>query len=203
MIKVLFVCLGNICRSPMAEFILKDMVKKLDLESQFIIQSAGTINEEAGNDIYPSAKNKLKVNKIEYTKHSARKMNPDDYKYYDYIIGMERKNVENIIKIVGNDPEKKVSRLLDFSVTPRDIADPYFTGDFDTAFNEIEEGCKGFLAYCLKQGEAVRSKIEYQNKVKEKIKNTVKKQIGNNESTREELNRLLRNKELNNQKRIR
>ena len=149
MIKVMFVCLGNICRSPMAEFVLKDMVKKQGLEKEFYIKSSATSSEEIGNDIHYGTRDKLIQNGLFFTKRKAVKLRAEDYKKYDYIIGMEKSNVINIKRIVGEDVDDKIYRLLDFSDTPRDIADPWYTGNFEITFNDIVEGCNGFLK-CLK-----------------------------------------------------
>jgi len=145
MIKILFVCLGNICRSPMAKFIFKDIVKKNGLENKFYIDSAATSYEEVGNDMHYGAKDKLEQKEIPYTKHRARRIIKEDYQKFDYIIGMEESNIRNIIRIVGEDTENKIYKLLDFSDNPRDIADPYYTGNFEITYNDIIEGCNGFL----------------------------------------------------------
>lgn len=147
MIKVMFVCLGNICRSPMAEFVLKDMVKKRGLENNFYIRSSATSSEEVGNDIHYGTRNKLTQEKIPFKKRSATKLRKEDYDEYDYIIGMEKSNIINIKRIVGEDIDNKIYRLLVFSDKPRDIADPWYTGNFDITFNDIVEGCSGFLDY--------------------------------------------------------
>ena len=147
MIKVMFVCLGNICRSPMAEFVLKDMVKKQGLEKEFYIKSSATSSEEIGNDIHYGTRDKLIQKEIPFTKRKAVKLRAEDYKKYDYIIGMEKSNVINIKRIVGEDVDDRIYRLLDFSDTPRDIADPWYTGNFENTFNDIVEGCNGFLKY--------------------------------------------------------
>ena len=149
MIKVMFVCLGNICHSPMAEFVLKDIVKKQGLEKEFYIKSSATSSEEIGNDIHYGTRDKLIQNGIPFTKRKAVKLRAEDYKKYDYIIGMEKSNVINIKRIAGEDVDDKIYRLLDFSDTPRDIADPWYTGNFEITFNDIVEGCNGFLK-CLK-----------------------------------------------------
>lgn len=151
MIKVLFVCLGNICRSPMAEFVLKDLVKKKKLEESFIIESAATSSEEVGNDMHRGSKKKLTEENIPYTRHAARRLLQADYKKYDYIIGMDESNILNIRGICGEDSENKIFRLLDFSENVRDIADPWYTGNFDKTYEDVVEGCNGFLKYISKK----------------------------------------------------
>lgn len=151
MIKVLFVCLGNICRSPMAEFVMKDIVRKRGLEEQFFIESAATSREAVGEGIYYGTRDILKEQKIPFTEHRARQMTKEDYQKFDYILGMEEKNIVNIKRIIGEDPENKVYRLLDFSENPRDIIDPWYYGNFDSTFYDIEEGCNQFLDYVLKE----------------------------------------------------
>ena len=145
MIKILFVCLGNICRSPMAEFVFKDMVKKNGLENKFYIDSAATSYEEIGNGMHYGTIDKLEQQGIPYTNHKARRITKNDYKKFDYIIGMENKNIRDIIGIVGQDVDNKVYRLLEFSSNPRDIADPWYTGNFEITYNDIIEGCNCFL----------------------------------------------------------
>lgn len=145
MIKILFVCLGNICRSPMAEFVMKDLVNKMGVKDKFYIESAATSYEEIGNEMHYGTIDKLKQKGIPFTNHKARRINKDDYKKFDYIIGMEDTNIKNIIKIIGEDKEHKIIRLLDFSNNPRDIADPWYTGDFEITYNDILEGCNDLL----------------------------------------------------------
>ncbi len=145
MVKVLFVCHGNICRSPMAEFILKDMVKKLGIEKEFEIRSAATSTEEIGNSLYPPAKAKLAEHGIPCAGKTAVQMTKADYDYYDYIIAMDRYNLHNMKKFVGNDEKKKVLLMLDYTDRSGDVADPWYSGDFETTWNDIYKGCKGFL----------------------------------------------------------
>lgn len=145
MIKVMFVCLGNICRSPMAEFVLKDLVKKRELEDNFYIESSATSPEELGCDVHYGTVNKLKVLGIKVERRFSKLLRKDDYEKFDYILGMETRNIQNILRIVGQDNENKVCRLLDFSNNPRDIADSYYTGNFDKTYEDILEGCIAFL----------------------------------------------------------
>ena len=147
MIKVLFVCLGNICRSPMAEFIFKDMVKKEELEDKIYIESAATSMEEYGNDMYYLAKEKLLQEGIPFSKRSSRPITKQDYQKFNYIIGMEERNIRSILRIVGEDTDNKISRLLDFTDNPRDIADPWYTGNFNITYLQIVEGCRALLEY--------------------------------------------------------
>lgn len=150
MAKVLFVCLGNICRSPMAEFIFKDMVKKEGLEDKIYIESAATSMEEYGNDMYYLAKEKLLQQGIPFSKRESRQITKQDYDNFDYIIGMEDRNIRNILRIVGEDKGNKISRLLDFTNNPRDIADPWYTGNFNITYLQIVEGCKALLKHIKK-----------------------------------------------------
>lgn len=150
MIKVMFVCLGNICRSPMAEFVLKDLVRKKGLENEFYIESSATSYEEVGNDVHYGTVKKLNLLGIPVEHRSARRITKEDYLKFDYIIGMEERNIQNIIRIIGEDKDGKISRLLDFSKNPRDISDPYYTGNFDKTYEDILEGCNAFLEKILK-----------------------------------------------------
>ena len=145
MIKILFVCHGNICRSPMAEFVMKELVNKKSMADQFEIASAATSTEEIGNPIYPQAKRKLKEHGISCEGKTARQMTKEDYAYYDYIIAMDRLNLRNMTRFVGNDPDNKVSLLMDFTNHPGDVADPWYTGDFEATWNDVNEGCIGIL----------------------------------------------------------
>ena len=146
MVRVLFVCHGNICRSPMAEFVMKDLVEKSDLSSQIYVESAATSIEELGNDIHPGTKRKLREVGIPFSKRAARQITSRDYVHFDYIIVMDSHNLSNLRRIIWNDPEHKVYRLLDFTDRKvKDIADPWYTGDFDTTYKDVLEGCKGLL----------------------------------------------------------
>lgn len=146
MIRVLFVCHGNICRSPMAEYILKDMVRKNGLEDKFYIESAATSYEEIGNPVYPPARAELAKHGIGCRGHSARKLVKADFEEFDYLIAMEEYNLRNIRREFGEALAKKVSLLLDYTDMPGDIDDPWYTGSFDVTYNEIVMGCEGFLA---------------------------------------------------------
>lgn len=147
MVKILFVCYGNICRSPMAEFVLKDMVKKRGIADKFSIASAATSREEIGNDIHHGTKNKLREVGISFEKRQARQLKKTDYDEYDFIIGMDSLNMKHMGKMLGADPDGKVKRLLEFTERGGDIADPWFTGNFDVTYQDVIEGCEGLLEY--------------------------------------------------------
>ena len=146
MVKILFVCHGNICRSPMAEFVMKDLVQKVGLDSQFEIASAATSTEEIGNPVYPPARRKLAEHGIRCDGKRARQLSRDDYTRYDLLIGMDRSNVRNIERICGGDPEGKVRLLLDYAGRPgQEVADPWYTRDFEATWRDVLEGCQGML----------------------------------------------------------
>lgn len=145
MTKVLFVCHGNICRSPMAEFVMKDMVKKAGLEGQFRISSAATSTEEIGNPVYPPARRKLAEHGIGCDGHAARQLTSRDYDDYDLLIGMDRANLRNMRRICGGDPAGKLHLLLDYTDHPGDVADPWYTGDFEATWRDVQAGCRGLL----------------------------------------------------------
>lgn len=149
MYNILFVCYGNICRSPMAEMIFKDIIYKNNKRYMFSCVSRATSVEELGNDIYPSAKSKLLDKGITCESHKAIQIKKEDYKIYDYIIVMEERNKRDVIRIMGPDIEDKVHLLLEYTNTLKDIDDPWYTGDFDTAFDEIYNGCVGLYNYLL------------------------------------------------------
>ncbi len=154
MVKVLFVCLGNICRSPMAEFVFKDMVKKAGFEKQFYIASAATSSEAAGCDIHSGTKRKLAEQGIPYESRKAVKITLADYAKYDYIIVMEQKNLRDIKKTIPFDTKNKIHCLLDFC-GGGDIADPWYTGNFDLTYNDIVRGCKAFLQELERKNEII------------------------------------------------
>ncbi|MBE6787754.1 MAG: low molecular weight phosphotyrosine protein phosphatase [Ruminococcaceae bacterium] len=144
MIKILFVCHGNICRSPMAEFIMKELVHKKGLENEIYVESAATSREEIGNGVYPPVKRILNARNIDCSKKRARQMTRLDYNNFDYIICMDSYNLRNMERIAP-DTDKKYKRLLEYTNTPHDVADPWYTGDFETTEREVESGCKALL----------------------------------------------------------
>ena len=143
--KVLFICHGNICRSPMAEFVFKDMVKKKGLSEQIEVASAATTREEIGNPVHKGTVKKLAEYQISTAGKYARQVTKADYDTYDYLICMERLNLREIKRILPNDPQNKICLLLDFTDKPRDIADPWYTGNFDVTYDDILEGCVALL----------------------------------------------------------
>ena len=147
--KILFICHGNICRSPMAEFVMKQLVKNEGLEEQFEIASAATSTEEIGNPVYPPAKRKLAEHNIGCEGKTARQMTRSDYQYYDYIIAMDRNNLRNLKRMFGEDTEHKISLLMDYTHRPDDVADPWYTGDFEATWQDVSEGCRGLLDYLI------------------------------------------------------
>ena len=152
MVKILFVCHGNICRSPMSEYVMKDMVERRGLSDCFYIDSAATSTEEIGNRVHHGTRSKLKEMGIYCGGHRARQMTRADYREYDFLIGMDTWNIRNMQRIVGRDPDQKIYRLLDFGKVPRDIADPWYTGNFDETYDDVKEGCEAFLAYMEEKG---------------------------------------------------
>ena len=145
MTRILFICHGNICRSPMAEFVMKDLVKKAGLSPQFYIDSAATSREEIGNPVYPPARRKLAEHGVPCGGHAARQLTGGDYAEYDLLIGMDQANLRNMRRICGGDPEGKLHLLLDFAERQGDIEDPWYTDDFDRAYRDILRGCEGLL----------------------------------------------------------
>lgn len=149
MIKICFVCLGNICRSPMAEYIMKDKIKKNNLQDKFLIESKGTSYEEEGNDTYPNVRRLLDEKRISYTRRNATTLVKNDYEKYDYFIGMDQNNIRNMKYLFNNDPFNKVYRLLDFTDLKKDVEDPWYTRNFEKVFEEINLGCDKLLEVLL------------------------------------------------------
>jgi len=148
-IKILFVCLGNICRSPMAEFYMKDLVRREGCADRFEIASAATSNEERGNPVYPPARRKLLEHGIDPAGKTARQMRKADYADYDLLICMDHSNLHNMERICGGDPDGKMHMLLDYTARPGSVADPWYTGDFEATWRDVEAGCKGLLRALL------------------------------------------------------
>ena len=148
--RILFVCHGNICRSPMAEFVMKDLVKKAGLEDEFYIESAATSTEEIGNEVYPPAKRKLAEHGIGCHGKTARQMMRRDYDRFDLLIGMDSWNLRNMNRMCGGDPEGKIHLLMDYTEKPRDVADPWYTGNFEATWRDVLEGCQCLLALLTK-----------------------------------------------------
>lgn len=144
-IKILFVCHGNICRSPMAEFVMKDLVKKAGQEDRFVIESAATSTEEIGNGVYPPARRKLAEHGIGCQGKTARQMTRSDYGRFDLLVGMDVWNIRNMRNICGGDPDEKIKMLMDFTRRPGDVADPWYTGDFESTWRDVLEGCQALL----------------------------------------------------------
>jgi protein-tyrosine phosphatase len=163
--RILMVCLGNVCRSPMARFILEDMLRKNNLDDKVKVESAGTCYDEIGNDTYLPVKEVLDAHNIPYVKHCARIIEKEDYDKFDLIIAMDNNNIRLIYDILGErkkygifhgkkefvDSENKIHRLLDYTDSPRDIEDPWYTRRFDKVYGEIYEGCEGVLNYLKKK----------------------------------------------------
>lgn len=144
-VKILFVCHGNICRSPMAEFVMKELVRRAGREADFQIDSAATSREELGNDIHPGTRQKLREQQIPFERRAARQITRADYDRYDWLVAMDDENVWYMNRCWSADPEHKIVRLLSFAGKNWDIADPWYTGNFDQTYDDILEGCTAFL----------------------------------------------------------
>ena len=153
MIRVMFVCHGNICRSPMAEFVFKDLINKKGLRDKFIVSSSATSTEEiwngVGNPVYPPAKRVLNSRGINCEGKKAVQLKKEDYNNYDYLIGMDGANIRNMHRILMGDPDKKIYKLLTFAGRSDDVADPWYTGDFETTYRDVSEGCNALLEYII------------------------------------------------------
>ncbi len=151
MYKILFVCHGNICRSPMAEFVMRDLVKRQGLAKQFLIASAATSTEEIGNPVYPPARRMLQKHGIDCAGKTARQMTRRDYDQYDLLIGMDGANLRSMRRICGGDRANKLRLLLEYTDRPGDVADPWYTGDFEATWRDVNDGCRGLLT-ALREG---------------------------------------------------
>lgn len=160
-VKILFVCHGNICRSPMAEYIFRKLVSDAGVSDKFEIASAATSSEEIwngrGNPIYPAAKQKLYEHGIHCDDKCARQITTSDYVYYNLIVGMDEMNIRNMKRVYHNDPEGKIHLLLEYTGNRRGISDPWYSGDFDTAYREIEEGCIALFKYLASESGHLQS----------------------------------------------
>lgn len=145
MIKILFVCHGNICRSPMAEFVMKDLVRKAGREEQFIIASKAARRDELGHDSHYGTKTKLRQMGVPFEKRKATLLSKSDYDAYDYLIAMDRENISDMLRLFGGDPDKKIHMLLEFAGLKREVADPWYTGNFDETYEDVLTGCKGLM----------------------------------------------------------
>ena len=152
MIKVLFVCHGNICRSTLAESLFTHMVKERGIENMFYINSAATSTEEIGNGPHYGTVGKLREMGIPIVPHRAVRMTKQDYEQYDFLIGMDTANIRNMNRIAGGDPDGKIYKMLSFAGSGRDVADPWYTGDFDATYEDVLAGCEGFLKHLASEG---------------------------------------------------
>ena len=163
MTKILFICHGNICRSPMAEFVMKDMVKKAGLDRAFQIESAATSTEEIGHPVYPPARRKLAEHGIECSGKTARQLRNSDYEEFDLLIGMDRANLRNMYRICGGDFSEKMHLLMDFTARPGEVADPWYADDFEATWRDVEEGCRGLLHYLTNERGVLPHESKRQN----------------------------------------
>ena len=148
--RLLFVCHGNICRSPMAEFVMKHLVQEKGLEDSFHIESAATSTEEIGNSVYPPARRKLAEHGIGCMGKTARQMTRSDYDRFDLLVGMDSWNIRNMNRICGGDPDGKIVMLMDYTSRPGEVADPWYSGDFEVTWRDVLEGCRGLLDSLVK-----------------------------------------------------
>ena len=150
MIKILFVCHGNICRSPMAEFVMKDMVRRAGLEKMFVIDSKAARRDELGNDTHYGTKAKLRQMGIPFAKRMATLLTKEDYAAYDLLIGMDNENMRDMLRLFNGDPDKKIHLLPEFAGEQGEVADPWYTGNFDETYDDVQKGCKGLLQLLIK-----------------------------------------------------
>lgn len=152
MIKVLFICHGNICRSPMAEYVMRNMVSKLGLADKFYLGSAATSTEELGNPIYPPAQRTMRAHGIDPSGHAARQLRRNEYDKWDMFVGMDSENMYYMKRMLGGDPEGKISMLMDYTDRPGEVSDPWYTRDFEATWRDVNEGCAGMIEYLRRQG---------------------------------------------------
>lgn len=145
MFQILFVCHGNICRSPMAEFVLRDMIARRGLEAEATVESAATSTEEIGNPVHPGTREKLRQAGISCQSKRARQIRSEDYERFDWIVGMDDWNMRNLRRAFPGDPEGKLHKLLDFCGDGSDVADPWYTGDFDATWQDVQRGCRAMM----------------------------------------------------------
>ncbi|MBP3559485.1 MAG: low molecular weight phosphotyrosine protein phosphatase [Clostridia bacterium] len=154
-VRIMFVCHGNICRSPMAEFVFKEIIKEKNLDVDFVVSSSATSTEEiwngVGNPVYPPAKRELARHGISCEGKRAVQLKASDYEDYDYFVGMDSMNIRNMNRIL-NDKDGKIYKLMSFTDNSKDVADPWYSGDFETTYNDVYSGCKGLLDYILRKG---------------------------------------------------
>ena len=150
MVRILFVCYGNICRSPMAEFMMRDLCEKKGVADKVFIESAATSTEELGNPVHRGTRAILDRLNIDYSKKRARQITKADYKNFDYIIGMEQMNKRDMLFAFNGDPDGKVSLLMDYTDTPHDVADPWWTHNFEVTYGDVKQGTEGLLEYLKK-----------------------------------------------------
>ena len=153
MIKIMFVCHGNICRSPMAEFVFNDMVRKRGLADKMLAHSSATSTEEIGNDIHRGTRRILDKYGVSYSPREAVQLTRSDYTDYDLLVGMDSYNIRNMIRILGSDPDGKVVRLLDLTSRSGDVADPWYTGDFEATYRDVREGCEALINMLVQKGD--------------------------------------------------
>lgn len=146
MTRILFVCHGNICRSTMAQFVMEELVRRSGREGEFLVDSATTSSEELGNPPHRGTVAKLRAEGVPVGRHRARRVTRNEYAGWDHIIYMDAENARGLSRILGGDPDGKVSRLLDWTSRPGDVADPWYTGDFDATYRDVLEGCEALLA---------------------------------------------------------
>lgn len=151
-IRVLFVCHGNICRSPMAEFVMKDMVQAAGLQNKIYVESAATSTEEIGNPVYPPARRKLAEHGISCAGKTARQLRRQDYETFDLLIGMDHANLRNMRRMCGGDEENKIHAMMDYTNRPGEVADPWYTGNFEDTWRDVNEGCRGLLEQLKREG---------------------------------------------------